>query len=58
MKKKKKLSQVAMEYMLLLTVLLIVLLAALAGDASPLRRGISDYVDGLGGSIANVIDAE
>lgn len=42
----------------MVTVLLLVLLAALTGDNSPLKSGIENYVNELGESVAGVIDDE
>lgn len=55
MKVKRNKVQVSLEYLLLLTVILLVLLASLAKDSSVLRKGINDYVDELGASISNII---
>jgi len=55
---KLKKAQVALEYLLLLSVLLLVLLASLAKDSSVLRAGINEYVDELGSSIADIINKE
>ena len=55
MSKKVTHSQVAVEYLLLLAVLLLMLLSTFANEDSSLRKGIKEYVDELGDSVADVI---
>jgi len=49
-------SQTTVEYLLLITVLLLVFLAALGSSQGGLRRGIEAYVDGLGDTISEIIE--
>lgn len=58
MKRKLNKCQVAVEYLLLLAVLLLVLLSSLATSGKSLRGGIESYTDGIGTSIANIIKDE
>ena len=55
MKAKRNKSQVAVEYLLLLAMLLVVFLAAFANEGSPLRTGIKSFINGLGTSISGII---
>ena len=48
--------QAVVEYLLLLAVLLLVLMASLTTKGKGLRGGIESYTDGLGTSIANIIE--
>jgi len=50
--------QAAVEYLLLLAVLLLVLIVSLNTSGKGLRGGIEDYTEGLGTSIANIIEDE
>jgi len=50
--------QAAVEYLLLLAVLLLVLIVSLTTQGKGLRGGIETYTDGLGTSIANIIEDE
>jgi len=47
--------QAVVEYLLLLAVLLLVLMASLATQGKSLRGGIETYTNGLGTSIAGII---
>ena len=56
MKSSRKHSQSIVEYLLLLTVLLLVFFAAFANKESPLRKGLNEYVEELGDAVSDVID--
>lgn len=53
---KGKTPQAVLEYLLLLTVLIIVLLAVFGNESSSLRQSIEDYIDNFGNITASVVN--
>ena len=51
-----RLSQTTVEYLLLITVLLLVFLATFSNPNRGMRRGIETYVENLGDAISGIID--
>lgn len=49
--------QSALEYLLILTAALLVIIAAVASENGPLRKGLDSYVRGMGDKIGGIVNA-
>jgi hypothetical protein len=52
-----KQAQSTLEYILVLVAILLVLLAAIGRNSSPIRTGLSNYLNELGNKIGGIMDA-
>lgn len=48
--------QGALEYLLILTAVLLVIIAAVAGSNGPVRKGLDNYVTGTGNRIGEIVN--
>lgn len=48
--------QSALEYLLILTAVLLVIIAAVASSNGPVRKGLSNYVTGTGDKIGEIVN--